>query len=99
MIVDEFTNLLRYSPLLPQLNAISAYISDKNYCLSNCMLEDGKTKVFIVEDEKNENELFECHREYIDLVYIVSGCETMGITPNQYTRIKKYHAVKKNIRY
>lgn len=85
MIIDNIQNVERYRYVHPGFAAAIDYL--KNGAASDCtgkITLDGD-KVFVLCQSYNtvpcSESKWECHRNYIDIQYIVSGTESMGWAP------------------
>ena len=83
MICDKIENLAHYEPLCPHVNAVADFLGSHDAAV----LAPGSYKinddVFVNVEEyaPGENALFEAHRAYIDLQYLVSGDEEIAVIP------------------
>ena len=81
MISDKIENLNRYAAAIPALGAVAGFLA-KNDAAS---LAPGRHEVadgvFVNVEEyaPGDNSLFEAHREYIDLQYLVAGDEEIDV--------------------
>jgi len=83
MIVDKIENFAKYSDLQPGIVKAIEYLNSKDFTrVENGRYElDGQNRVAIVMRYKtklDENAVWESHRKYIDVQYIVSGHERFG---------------------
>jgi biofilm protein TabA len=83
MIFDSLEHSRRYLPLHPGFDAGFRFL--KSHSIEQ--LRDGETVIegdrlfalgMATKGKGKENALFETHRKYIDIQFIVSGCDTIG---------------------
>lgn len=81
MIFDKIENLSDYYEELPSLEKVSAFVNEfnKNKLEDGTYEIDGKRIFAMVQSYRTKPQtpemMFEAHRKYIDLQYIVSGIE------------------------
>lgn len=82
MIKDNITNYLIYNNLNDSLKQGLKYLHDTDFSkIENGTYEISGKDVYAIVQEYNtkENGLLEAHREYIDIQFIITGCEKIGI--------------------
>lgn len=105
MIFDKFSNLNRYCNISERLNCAVRFLQKTE--LSN--LPVGRTEILGDElflnhmiyttTSKTEGSLFEAHQKYLDLHIILSGYETMAITPIEHLCTREFIASEDSILY
>lgn len=99
MIFDVLNNAHQYEPLHPLFKAAFDYIRNTDLHAAPC----GKTELLgtqliaIIQTYDTvaaENEQMEAHRKYIDIQYIISGCEQVGhsLLTNKHVLSREYNA-------
>ena len=86
MIVDELSNWAGYANLAPKLATAFRYLEGKEWTdlpPGDYQIEgqDVYARVMRVESTPISGSLFETHRQYIDIHYLVSGEEVIGWAP------------------
>lgn len=110
MVFDTFDNFGKYTSLHPQFKDVEAFIKNTNLLgLENGkhMLNDKGLFVSVNEYEtKREADCFiECHRKYIDIQVLATGCELMGVAPVSdctifpYNEQKEYHKLEGEVSF
>lgn len=83
MILCPYKDLGRYAPVIPGLEeAMQAVAAMKQWTPGTIHLPSGNR--ILVQDitlKPTEGALFEAHRDYLDVQYIVEGEETVGWAP------------------
>jgi YhcH/YjgK/YiaL family protein len=97
MIFDQLTNAALYTALGPGIARGLAFLASTDLqALSPGKHElDGKRLFVLVSDYTTKPEAdgrWEAHRDYLDLQYMVSGIERMGIAPTTHLRETDYQA-------
>lgn len=80
MIADKITNLADYFSFSPAFKVVDEFLSKNNAAelkVGKYELKDG-IYVNVSEYTPENNDIFEAHRKYADLQYIVSGEELIG---------------------
>lgn len=91
MICDKIENLACYETYAPYISAIDSFLSE----CGTLSLAPGKHEInddiFVNVEEyaPGDNTLFEAHREYIDLQYLVEGDEEIAVVPISDTVVDK----------
>ena len=77
MIFDKIENVMRYAPMIPDLAVIAGFIDGNDVASIAPGSYEINDSVFVNVEEyaPGDNALFEAHREYIDLQYLVAGNE------------------------
>jgi len=106
MIYDTLKNSAIYFPVHPEFKNVFRFLSRKNLSkLPLGRLEIGGNGTFAIVQEyltKDESDGFiECHRKYIDVQYVSSGLEKVGISAKsacseatQYDKEKDFQKLK-----
>lgn len=83
MICDRIENLAKYDAYAPYIARICDYLSKNDAALLTVGRHDICEDIFVnVEGyAPGENALFEAHRDYIDLQYLVAGDEEIACAP------------------
>ncbi|KEI02953.1 YhcH/YjgK/YiaL family protein [Clostridium botulinum] len=97
MIIDNYRNAKTYCGINPNLDIALNYLI--NMDLNNLALgknEIPDTDIFYIYQEYSSKPLkegkWEGHRKYLDIQYIIDGCEKMGYCPiNNLTPLKEYN--------
>ena len=79
MFCDKMENIMKYAAIMPQLGVIAGFMEGSDLLSLAPGRYEINESVFVNVEEyaPGENQVFEAHREYIDLQYIVSGNEEM----------------------
>ena len=83
MIYDKITNLDKYFSFLPEFKAMADFIEKndlKTIAAGGYEICDG-VKVSISDYEPGKGGDYECHRDYYDLQYAITGGETIKVVP------------------
>ena len=85
MITDKITNLKNYSGIRPEFEAIAEFIAKNDLKTIECGSYDvcDGVKVSISEYAPAAGGDYECHREYHDLQYAITGGETIKVVPTE----------------
>lgn len=83
MIVDRIENLEKYIPYMPELRAVCDFLRNTDAKTAECGHYDinGDLYVNVQEYSPAQGEVFEYHRKYIDLQYVVCGDEEIDSAP------------------
>jgi YhcH/YjgK/YiaL family protein len=98
MIIDKIENLRMYEKLNPRFTKAFNYLEETNFnqLVSGKYEIDGDNVFALLQEYETKND-FDCmlegHQKYIDIQYVISGEEFMGIASyiNQKV-LKPYHA-------
>ena len=82
MIVCPFSALTRYQAVLPGVEEAMALIAGlKTYETAAYPISNGRVMVSSGTTMPTENAVFEAHRQYLDIQYLVKGHEVVGWAP------------------
>lgn len=82
MIVCPFSALTRYQAVLPGVEEAMALIAGlKTYETAAYPISNGRVMVSSGTTMPTENAVFEAHRQYPDIQYLVKGHEVVGWAP------------------
>lgn len=82
MIVCPFSALTRYQAVLPGVEEAMALIAGlKTYETAAYPISNGRVMVSSGMTMPTENAIFEAHRQYPDIQYLVKGHEVVGWAP------------------
>lgn len=83
MIVCPFQDLKRYQAIIPGLEEAMEAVANMEQWVPGTIPLSGGNKILVQEGltRSAEGKLFEAHREYLDIQYIVEGEETVGWAP------------------
>lgn len=82
MIVCPFSALTRYQAVLPGVEEAMALIAGLKTCETAAYpISNGRVMVSSGMTMPTENAVFEAHRQYLDIQYLVKGHEVVGWAP------------------
>lgn len=103
MIIDNIKNYEKYIAVNPKFKGAFEFIKtavEENLGIGRYELENGDYAFVQEYQTKNEEDcVFEGHRKYIDIQYIVSGVEAIAVADISKTTVKNEYNQQKDIQF
>lgn len=89
MLLTKYKNYLKYKNIIPGFDQIKD-INLRKLDVGKHVINE-KIFILILEKETQDNNIFECHKKYIDIHVLLEGSEKLFYTSNNYKIIQPYN--------
>jgi len=99
MIYDKINNLSIYKQVIPQYEMVNDFVNNvlaNRIDLTNSRIEINGDKAFALVNryETKDSSLWEAHKKYIDLQWMISGKESILFSHTQELKVSKEYSVE-----
>lgn len=104
MIFDNIKNCKMYYPINPKFEKAFEFIKkavSENAEIGTYEIDGKEIYAFIqnYDSKLKENSVFEAHKNYIDIQYIIEGCELLGVLENSHAVVKDEYNPEKDVAF